>query len=95
MQLPKDEQEILTTAIQSTASIKPGKWMIIVGLLSGGLMIAGGVGEYLAEGRGGLRAIGYGGMFAAYLVSMYEYMKFKSAACSLIRKLQSQRGNGQ
>lgn len=95
MQLPKDEQEILATAFQSTASIKPGKWMIIVGLLSGGLMIAGGVKEYFTEGRGGLRAIGYGGMFAAYCISMYEYLKFKSAAFSLIRKLQSQRENGQ
>lgn len=95
MQLPKDERKILEAAFNSTDVRKPSVWMVVLGLLSGGLIIIGGIGEYLTEGRSGLRAIGYGGVFIAYIGIMYEYLKFRNAAFSLIKKLQSQRANGQ
>jgi hypothetical protein len=95
LQLPKEEQKILEAAFKSTEVRKPNVWMGILGLLSGGLMITGGVEEYLTEGRAGLTAIGYGVMFTAYILTMYEHLKFRGTAFSLIKKLHEQKASGQ
>lgn len=95
MQLAKDEQKILEAAIQSTEIRKPGLWVLILCLLGGALIIIAGVREYWTEGPTGLKAIGFGVISIGNILIMHEYLKFRNAVFSLIKKLQAERAKGQ
>ena len=89
MQLPTHERKILEAANQASEFRQPSAWMVILGGAAGLLLIIAGIGESLEKVSSGLRTIGSGVIWLGFFGMMYEYQRFRSAALSLIKKLQA------
>jgi hypothetical protein len=96
MELTKEEQKILGHATEGCLrQASKHRWFlpgVVVGLVGAAMMIAEGV-MNLMSGKEGYPIIASGLVLAAYLVGQYASSRFRTAALSLIRKLQNERDN--